>query len=547
MKLKFIALAIFLISILVCSQTNFEPVTDLNIYEFLNRMSIEGLISFKDEIRPLPKKEIAEKLVELEKESSKLSGPEKGELQIYTSEFYYDIKKINGDTTRVEDFLNFNPDNRFNLYSYYNKDFSIKVDPIAGVSYSSGRKTYHDFTGIGFQGTFTDDWGYYFNYRDNYEQGNDLNRKKLFTPETGVIISKGGKDYIEYSEVRGGLTYNWKWGDITMAKDFINIGSSYNSQVILSSNAPSFPFIRLDIHPIRWLRFTYFHGWLNSGLIDSSTIRLSGIDFPPRKYTYQSRDKFIVSHMLSFDIKNRFTFSIGESMIYGDKLQVLYLMPIMFYRLADHYLSKDGSYSSGNASIFLNANYKVPEIKSQFYGTLYIDEMSPSKFFNKNGGQYQTFGFQVGGVFVDPLWKNSSINLEYTAIDPYAYKNADTLEQYSSENYQLGDWIGSNADQILISIEQNITGRFKLNASYEYIRQGAQENRNNFPIHYTHAFLYGGTSYYANTDIKLQYIPVDNFYVELEYMRILAADGRFKQEYGINYKNDLSFAIHYGM
>lgn len=547
MKIRLITLILIFVTLSVYSQTTFEPVTNLNLYQFLNRMSIKGLITFKDEIRPLTRKTIAEKLNELENEDYFLTGAEREELRVYTSEFYYDIKKIKRDTTKVEDFLNFHPDSRFNLYSYYDKNFSMIVDPIAGISYESGRKTYREFTGIGIEGMFEKNWGYYFNYRDNYEHSNNLDRKKLFTPEIGIIPSKGGKNYVEYSEMRGGITYNWKSGDITIAKDFINIGSSYNSQVILSSKAPSFPFIRLDIHPVSWLRFTYFYGWLNSDLIDSSTIRLSGISFPPRKYTYQSRSKYIVSHMLSFDIDKNFTFSVGESMIYGDKIQVIYFIPVMFFRLADHYLSKDGSYSSGNASIFFNAYYKIPELRSQFYGTLYIDEMSPSKFFHKDANQYQTFAFQVGALFIDPFWKNSSINLEYTAVDPYTYMNEDTLEQYTSENYQLGDWIGSNADQILFSMGQNLTGRLKLNFSYEYIRQGAKEVRNNMTVRYTHAFLYGGTSYYSDSNIKLQYLPADNFYIELGLTHIFAADGRFKQEYGINYKDNLSFAIHYGM
>ena len=87
-----------------------------------------------------------------------------------------------------------------------------------------------------------------------------------------------------------------------MAKDFINIGSSYQSQVILSSKVPSFPFIRLDVHPVKWFHYNFIHAWLNSDLIDSSTIRYTGVTstFEDRSKTYSRREKYYVGHSLSF-------------------------------------------------------------------------------------------------------------------------------------------------------------------------------------------------------------------------------------------------------
>lgn len=529
------------------SQTVYQPVYYSNVYEFLDRMSIEGIIKFKDELRPLPRETIAKKLIELENQSDALTNVEKEWLRFYKSEFYYEVNEIKSDTTHIEDYFDFNPKGRFNFFSYYDKNFSITVDPIVGLGYSSLKHVYHQFSGISFWGKIGNNWGYYFNYRDNYERSNNLDRKKLFSPETGIIISKGDKNSIQYSEVRGGLVYTWKWGDISMAKDFINIGSSYNSQVILSSKAPSFPFIRLDISPIKWLRFTYFHGWLNSGLIDSSTISSTGINFTNREYTYSRIEKFIALHMLSFDIDKNFTFSVGESIIYGNKLEVLYLMPVMFYRLADHYLSKDGSDTGDNAQIFLNAYFKVPSINSKFYSTLYIDEMSPSKFFHKDGSLYQTFAYQLGGLFIDPVWSNSTINLEYTHIDPYSYMNENRLNQFYNEQYQLGHWIGSNADQILFSLSQYFHQKITLNLKYRFIRKGGKEDITLHPDFSTRRFLYGGVNYYSSFELGFVYNPLNYLYLNLSFESILKSTGRFISEYKINKGNSFNFKINYGL
>jgi len=68
------------------------------------------------------------------------------------------------------------------------------------------------------RGRISDFVGYYFNYRDNTERGSNIDREKFFASETGVIISKGGTDSFEYSETRGGFTFEWKWGTLQLQK-----------------------------------------------------------------------------------------------------------------------------------------------------------------------------------------------------------------------------------------------------------------------------------------------------------------------------------------
>ncbi len=191
------------------------------------------------------------------------------------------------------------------------------------------------------------------------ERGDNLDFRKPFSPETGVIISKSSLNKIEYSETRGGLTLGWDWGEFTMAKDFINIGSSYQSPVILSSKAPSFPFIRLDIHPVKWFRYNFIHAWLNSDLVDSNSIRYTGVTSTliDRSLSYSSRQKFYVSHSLSFQPIDNWWLTLGESMIYSDQLEFIYFLPV-FFRLADHYNSMGGGDTGDNAQIFFNTSYR---------------------------------------------------------------------------------------------------------------------------------------------------------------------------------------------
>ena len=46
-------------------------------------------------------------------------------------------------------------------------------------------------------------------------------------------------------------------------------GYTENGRMVLSNKAPTYPYIRLDYQPFKWLTFNYVHAFLNSNIIDS--------------------------------------------------------------------------------------------------------------------------------------------------------------------------------------------------------------------------------------------------------------------------------------
>ena len=543
-----IFLFLLLLSSSLYSQTVYEPVYNQDIYFFIDNQASKGNITIFDDIRPYTRLTIAEKLLELSNKASILTNTEKEQLDFYKREFAFEIKFIEKDTATVNEFFKSGSVDRFKLFKYYDNNFTFDADPVLGLGYNFVKKGYHEYTGIKFKGRISDFVGYYFDYRDNLEHGDNLDRKKLFSPETGVIISKSSSKETEYSETRGGLTFGWKWGEFTMAKDFINIGSSYQSQVILSSKAPSFPFIRLDVHPVKWFHYNFIHAWLNSDLVDSNTIRYTGVvsTFEDRSKTYSQREKYYVGHSLSFEPFDNWWLTLGESIIYSDKLEFIYFLPV-FYRLADHYTSKNGEDTGDNAQIFFNTSYRWEKIKSRFYLSLYIDELSPEGFFS-GGNNPQVYAVTLGGKFTNPLWNDNYLTLEYSALRPYNYINPDPAETYFSSGYQLGHWIGSNAVQIYAEMDQYLRYRINLKAYYNYVIKGQKESVDEYASRTTSTYplLAGDNSYYSEIGAGISYNPLNDLFVQLNYSYINIASGRFANEYMIDKGSSFSTWVRYG-
>ena len=477
MKTFFFSIIIFIsTSLLLKAQNVFESVNN-DVYHYLERLSIKGVINYHGEIKPILRKDIASFLIAAETDSASLTEIDKKELKFYKQEFSDEIDMI---TERASfhlpssEFFSSDRTGRFRVYSYRDSNFAIYLDPILGFEAGSKfNSSYtHRWNGASLFGYAGKHWGFSMSYLDNEEIGKTVDTTNLFSSEPGRInLIKKGKDSIQYDDVQGEVSYSWNSGIISIGKYYLNWGSGRGGKLIFSDKAPSFPLIRFDFYPVKWLKFTYFHGWLKSNVIDSSSIRTTLV---PDRPNIDEVPKFIAAHMLSIYPDDYFTFSIGESIIYSDRFEPVYLVPIIFFRVTDHYLdSRNTNSSSGNAQIFADASYKNSLLRTKLYGTLFIDELSLESIFK--GGNLSAIGFTLGFESIDPFISNSSFIFEYTRINPFVYENSNNAQLYTNDGYQLGHWIGSNGYQLYSSYKQNFARGFYCRLSGNYIVKGQTE------------------------------------------------------------------------
>ncbi len=435
-------------------QVVYEP-THRDVYNFLTRLANKGVLTFNDQIRPVPRSTIEALLTETEGKTDQLSALERQELAFFHREYGHE-RLLRTDSTLSEPSSRFFKNDlarRFRLYSYADETFKLQVNPIFGIAPNArdGSLNYHQWAGVYLHGYLGKHVGFSFDYREQYEKGPTIDRAKQFSPETGgVLLTNEGP--ISYGSVNAVIGTSWKWGSAALGKDFIEWGYGESGKLVLSNKAPSFPFLRLDLNPVKWLRFNYFHAVLNSRLVDSLALYPTNA-INPGKPTFSAplRSKYLVSHTFTFLPSPKVSFSLGESIVYSDRFQPVFLIPIVFFRPADYDNSGGNDRAASNSQFFFGLNLRNVLPKTQVYGTLFIDEIKLRSLFDPAKRRNQV-GYQVGLSAVDVPIRHLTATVEYTRINPFVYDNYLPAQVYQSNGYNLGHWMGNNADQWYVAL-----------------------------------------------------------------------------------------------
>ena len=540
------------LSSITFSQVVYEPL-HRDVYSFLGRLSQKSIVEFNDQIRPVSRKYIAQKLLEASQNSNELTSLEKEELEFYCKDFYQEfefLKNITTDSSEII-FLKHDKSDRLRLFSFNSDFFKLNVSPILGLKIGSrdSEKLTHFWNGIYSYGYINNFIGFSFDFRDNSESGKTIDKLKQFTPITGVEAKSSitsplySLDKMEYSEVKAVIATDWDWGSFAVGKDFLEWGYGESGLLVLSQKAPSFGFIRLDIHPVDWLRFNYMHGWLSSGVLDSNSIfynQAGGISF-------SFVDKFIASHTLMVTPLKGLDISLGESIIYDEKLEFLYFMPIMFFRLADHQLSRQLNAAGGNAQLFFGLSSKGHLPNTHLYGTLFIDEITISGLFD-SFKQRNQLGFTIGGSVTDLPIENLTAKVEYTKIYPFVYRHYIQTTDYQSARYSLGHWMGHNSDLIYGSLNYRILRGLQATVWAQYIRKGEDGNvQQQYNIQPQPPFLFGLRKNYSYIGAEIKYEYTHELFAKLQFQKTNSSIQQTDFSFVDAQLNEFYFSIYYGL
>jgi len=552
-SIKILLLVFILLSIvpILQAQVVYEPLYD-DVYNFLRRISQKGIIEFDDLIRPLPRKYIAEKLLQADSLSSHLSSLEVEELKFFLKDFYFEEWLIDGNENQIEnlDFFSGDPSDRWRFFSYGGAEFKINASLILGAELGSieNAKRTHFWNGFYSYGYISDILGFSFDFRDNTESGTILDKTKSFTPVTGVNARTDmntvnySTNKMEYSEAKMMLATDWKWGSIAVGKEFLEWGYADNGFLVLSQKAPSFPLIRLDINPVDWLSFNYFHAWLSSDVVDTTSFYSTAIT--DKRFLF--REKYLASHTLTLKPTKGLDISLGESIIYADRLEFLYLIPVTFFRLADHYLSRQYNKAGGNAQFFFSVSSKGHLKNTHLYGTLLIDELTLNGLF-ESSKQRNQIGFTLGSSLTDLPVENLTLKLEYTKIYPYVYQHYIKTTTYESASYVLGHWMNNNADQVFGSLKYRFIRGLEALLWARYIRQGERADGSEQFDQPQPPFLSGLRTNYTYLGAMVKYEIIHDLFLRARYQYMKTSRQQEDLRFIDQSEQEFHFAVYYGL
>ncbi len=440
------------------------------VYNYLARMAQKGLIEFNDVIRPVSRTQMQQLLDSLGTKS--LSAIEKKERDFYLQEFN-STAAVASETANTTTLFKKDNYNRLRLLGINNQDFKLFIDPIIGAKlYKGTEMDYRELSnGINLWGQ-AKRFGFQAYYRDYALSGSGLNLLNQETPQTTIIeLINRDANKKNYNEIRGSISYSWKNGSISLGKEQLLMGYGETVKIILSDRAPSFPYLRLDYQPLKWLSFNYTHSFLNSNIVDSVRSYGTGTSGVSGDVRIRYIPKFLVSHSLTFLPLKGLSITVGESMVYSDKLDVGFLIPLMYFKGYDNNRSNYLINAGSNGQIFIQVSSRNQLKNTQLYATWFIDELSLTKIFIPKEARNQ-FGMQLGASVTDILLPYLTLGAEYTRVNPFVYNNLLPAQDYNHYQQPLGDWMGNNSDRLALLVKYTPIPKLKLDLRWWHIRKG---------------------------------------------------------------------------
>ncbi len=470
MKKCFFCLAVGLfLNTLLSAQTVYLPATH-EVYNFLDRMAAKQIImDYRDAVKPLSRQSVAQFLIRVDSLKADLTRVEQDQLKFYKEEFYEEMKNLNYQNLS---------DERAHLYNYKSEPAQFMVDLIGSASYDhmADGKTLSEWTnGASAYGYVGSNVGAYFYYHDSHDGGSYVNSlgsqaplRPLSPLPAAVISSQSVPNKFDYDVFNAQVNVDWGFATLS-AEQMQNVwGAGENGNIILSTKAPAYPQLKLHARISKDIDFTYIHGWLFSGIIDSA--ETYNTQYWGIRPIYMN--KYIAANMLEMTPWNGVNIAIGESEIYGGpgrQPELLYLIPIMFFKTAEHYLD-----NQDNSQIYFNFKFDVVK-NFDFYLPVFIDEISVSDVLNPTRNRNQ-LGFTVGGNAYDLFYHDTRINVEYTRINPWVYNHQYVEDTYQNHGVNLGDWIGQNADLFTVSAYDRPMYNLEVGLKFQSLRKGGKES-----------------------------------------------------------------------
>ena len=475
-----VVFSLFVLSIAPLSAQRIpEAIEYTEVYDFIEELTSDGVIQSNAAIKPYTRDAIARMLLDAQSKDSLLNQRQKDDLQFYLQDYaleadtlpvYYSYghRHVTQWITPVSNLSLADPS--LHILTQ-NKVFKMRVRPILGMdlSYNKRGMLMHRWYGAEIQMDIAHHLSIWGSIRDNSWSGQGIDGSKITKPQ--YLNDLAGVQYKEsnyggdFSDSRGGISlYTW-WGSIGVQRERIQWGDAQHCSNILSAHNPAVPMVTLQLTPCKWFQFDYFHAWLPSNVMDSTYYYSERYKEGETKLNYRPANKFMAANMFTFMPIKYIQFSFGNSIVYAERtVQAAYFIPIAFYKSLDHLLTKGLGSENQNSQVFASISVR-PTDHLRLYGSFFLDEfklarLKPSNK-EKNPISYLV-GFNWSGWPVKGLSLRGEFMRSYIACYTHSIKVTD----YSSNSYNMGHYMGDNAQSIFVQLSYRPVRGLRLTLDY---------------------------------------------------------------------------------
>lgn len=451
-----------------------QHISYTRIYDFIDELANDGFIEINSVVKPYSRRFISDKLAEVRQQEGALNKRQKDELNFFLEEYALEQNRL-----PEREFLLYEGNySRFDLvppvFLYKDSIFRARIQPILGMNiYVNGNGQINQrWYGADFQAMIGEHVSVYGSLRDiSFAASNELNPR---LSEPAYLTNVPGFQYKEpndFSDSRGGIKFGWNWGSVGLVKDNVVWGDNYNGSNILSGRVPSFPMITLQLKPAKWFEMNYIHGWLVSNVVDSARFY---VENDVRKW-YRNHNKYIAANMFTFTPIPKLNISFGNSIIYAeDNVQPGYLIPVAFYKSIDHTLTKGIATENQNSQLFFNISSRnIRHV--HLFSSVFFDEIKFSRF-KPSSAEKNPVSFKIGGKVTNFPISNLSATAEFTRTNIINYKHSIPAISYASNSYNMGHYLGDNAQELYASLGYKLIRGLDLNVYYLNAQHGNEYN-----------------------------------------------------------------------
>lgn len=498
-KRLLLSLSIFALAMSVFAQDIPVSMRNTALYEFVEELAEEHYITSNQVIKPYTLGQVQAWLEEAGAEYSSMNKRMQDEWLFYSDNILWQQE---GDSLELSQRIDLFPRKEatlslapLGLYSH-SGDVYFSATPILNAQFINNSETYyHRSYGLEFN-LSVKNLHLYANLQD-YAEKVALDQAQYLYNRTGGVY-KG----LDYSEMRGGISYANEWFKFGVIKDNLSWGTHQNGANIISDRAPAFTHLALSVKPLSWFEFNYVHGWLVSNVVDSTESYI----LPNGSVRDVMHGKFIAANMFTFYPIKSLNLSVGNSVVYSaDNAKLPYLNPLMFYKSVDHtYNDTDGVGKNvgQNSQMFFDVSFSGLK-HCLFYYTMMVDELKMERW--KHDDQHNFYSYKTG-FRMSNLISNLSWGLEFTKTMPITYQHDITTTDFTSNAYNMGHYLRDNARELYAYLRFKPLKSLSLTLDYTKVDKGEEYGYDRSSADLTrHGFIEEVKYQYRAWDLALRY------------------------------------------